>query len=62
MHHSDAHSLSLKHHSKADTIHVTSDGSVYINGNIDQIKKHSKENKLDLFQVKPELIETKKSK
>lgn len=51
-----------KHDPKVQTIHVTNDGSVYLNGNIDAIEKHAKENNLEIFHIKPEKVEIKKPK
>lgn len=47
---------------KANTVHVTSDGSVYVNGDIEAIESHAKANKLEVFYIKPEIKPTKKSK
>lgn len=49
-----------KYKSTANTIHVTSDGSTYLNGNVKAIEKHAKDNNLEIFQIKPEKSEKKK--
>jgi hypothetical protein len=64
MNHEDAKILTKQHKNnpKVETIIVTGDGSVYLNGNIRAIEKHAKENNLELFQVKPEKLESKTTK
>lgn len=54
--------LTLKHKHTAKTIHVTSDGAVYLNGDIEAIEKHAKKHDLELFHIKPEKAEEKKKK
>ncbi len=41
---------------KANTVHITSDGSVYLNGDIEAIKKHAKKEELEIHYIKPEKI------
>lgn len=43
--------LTIKYKRTAETIHVTSDGSIYLNANIKALKKHAKENDLEIFNI-----------
>lgn len=52
----------IKEQGRYNTVHVTSDGGVYLNGNIKAIEKHAKENDLELFHIKPEKAEKKTTK
>lgn len=49
-----AEELGKKHLEGADTVCVTSDGGVYVNNNIEQMRGHAKANKLDIFVLKDE--------
>jgi hypothetical protein len=40
---------------KYDTIHVTSDGNVYFNTDVQALEKHCKKYKIEIFQIKPEI-------
>lgn len=57
----DAKILSQKYVKDSNTLQVTSDGTIYVNGNIEAIEKHAKKQKLQVFYIKPEK-ETKKTK
>lgn len=46
----------------ANTVLVTADGSVYIDSDIEAVEENAKLNNLEVFYVKPEKVETKKSK
>lgn len=62
----EAKALTGKYIKSKNTIHVTSDGTVYLNSDIEALEKHALENKLELFYIKPEkkevLESTKKTK
>lgn len=49
----EAVSKTAKYKATAVTIHATSDGSIYINGDIDTIEKAASEKKLEVFYIKP---------
>ena len=56
----EAQISTIKHNANAKTIHATSDGSIYLNGDIKALEKHAKDNNLELFHIKPEKPEKKK--
>ncbi len=56
----EAKILSERHINKAKTLHVTSDGAIYINSDIEALEKHSIDNNIELFHIKPEIKATKK--
>jgi len=62
----DAQILAKKLVDKYQRVHITSDGSIYLNGDIEAIEAHAKDNNLQLFHIKPELVieksESKKTK
>lgn len=47
-------------HRDCESIIVLSDGSVYLNADKDEVKKHADESKLEFFQIKPEEAPKKK--
>lgn len=58
----EAKILTFKHKRTHETVHVTSDGAVYLNGNIKSIEQHAEKHDLELFHIKPEKAEEKKKK